>query len=203
MTSPLVVLDRRLMEAVDSAGSEARRLAGEQLACRLGCTACCHGPFPIDALDADRLRRGLLELTGRDAERAEQVRERARQALEVLRPGFPGQARAGHLDTESSDLDAYLTRHSEMPCPALDPLTGGCDLYSHRPLACRTFGPPVTLAGTRLDPCALCFVGADPQTLEACRVAPDLSAEAPAFDELAKTGIDPDVETLVAFVLAD
>jgi Fe-S-cluster containining protein len=203
VTSPLVVLDRRLMAAVDAAGAEALRLAGDQLACRLGCTACCHGPFPIDALDADRLRRGFAELSERDADRAEQVRERARRALEVLRPGFPGQARAGQLDTDSSHLDAYLTRHAEMPCPALDLLSGGCDLYSHRPLACRTFGPPVALAGMLLEPCELCFVGADPQTLEACRVTPDLDAEAPAFAELARTGADPDLETLVAFVLAD
>lgn len=203
MTSPLVVLDRRLVAAVDAAGSEALRLAGDRLVCRLGCTDCCHGPFPIDALDADRLRRGLAELTGRDASRAEQVRERARLALEILRPGFPGQARAGHLETEGPQLDAYLSRHAELPCPALDPRTGGCDLYTHRPLACRTFGPPVALGGTQLDPCTLCFVGADQQTIEACRVTPDLSAEAPAFAELARTGADPELETLIAFVLAD
>lgn len=203
MTSPLVVLDQRLMAAVDAAGAEARSLAGDRLACRLGCTDCCHGPFPIDALDADRLRRGLAELSERDAVRAEHLRERARSALEVLRPDFPGQARAGRLDTESPQLEAYLTRHAELPCPALDPLSGACDLYSHRPLACRTFGPPVALAGTPLDPCVLCFVGADLQIIEACRVTPDLSAEAAAFAELARTGADPDVETLVAFVLAD
>ena len=28
----------------------------------------------------------------------------------------------------------------DVPCPALDPETGGCDLYAARPITCRTFG---------------------------------------------------------------
>lgn len=203
MSRSLVLLDQHLVAAVDEAGAEAARRAGDHLACRLGCTACCHGPFPIDALDADRLRRGLSVLGEHDPQRAQAVRERARRCLESLRPEFPGHPRSGRLDTDSPHLEAYLERHAGVPCPALDPATRGCDLYASRPLACRTFGPPVILGGEPLDPCSLCFIGTDPEAVEACRVTPDLSAEASAIDELARTGADPELETFVVCVLAD
>src|SRR6185295_5228368 len=63
--SPLHRADRRLLQVVDGALAEATRLAatpeGSWLACRPGCTECCHGPFPINRLDVLRLRRGLAE----------------------------------------------------------------------------------------------------------------------------------------------
>ena len=55
----------------------------------------------------------------------------------------------------------------------LDPRTGRCELYDHRPLTCRTFGPPVRIGETDLPPCRLCFQGAPEETVEACRVEPD------------------------------
>lgn len=203
MLRALQILDAELVAAVDAAGQEAVRRAGPHLVCRLGCTDCCHGPFPVDALDAQRLRAGLDALEATAPERASRVRERARVALEQLRPRFPGDPRSGHLSEDAPQLEDFLTRHAALPCPALDPASGGCDLYGSRPLACRTFGPPVELAGVRLAPCQLCFQGADTVTIEACRVTPDLRAEDRAFAELARAGADPDVETLVAFVLAE
>lgn len=199
----LRLLDDRLVAAVDASAAEAARRASDHLTCRLGCTECCHGPFPIDALDARRLAQGLAELDRRDRARASSVRARAEAARRFLEAGFPGDPEAGHLDAEGPELDEFLARHGHLPCPALDPATGGCDLYSTRPLSCRTYGPPVLLADERLEPCRLCFVAADEATIEACRVEPDLSAEEDAFTALVGEGIDSDVETLIAFALAN
>lgn len=194
--------DDRLVAAVDAAGAEAARRAGPLLPCRLGCTECCHGPFPIDALDAHRLARGLQQLEREDPARAAAVIARAQEAVAILGAGFPGDPATGDLTTgDSPALEEFLTHHASLPCPALDPATGGCELYRHRPLACRTYGPPVVLGEERLEPCRLCFVGADAATIEACRVTPDLSAEPGAFEDLAAAGFDPDTETLVAFAL--
>src|ERR1043165_6004680 len=70
--------DRDLLEVIDDAIAEAVRRAGDRLACRPGCTGCCHGPFPINGLDAARLRQGLAELAVRAPERAAALVERAR-----------------------------------------------------------------------------------------------------------------------------
>lgn len=174
--------------------TEAATLAGERLACRPGCTECCHGPFPINALDARRLRAGLSLL---DPERATAVVERARGQLPLLLEGFPGDPETGLLD-DGEDADAYFSRHASLPCPALDPETGCCDLYEHRPLSCRTFGPPVRIGEADLPPCRLCFAGASQDEIDACRVEPDPHG----VEDRLVDRFDAAEETLIALVLA-
>jgi Fe-S-cluster containining protein len=194
--------DRRLLEVIGEAMTEAARRAaredgGSWLACRPGCTECCHGPFPINQLDARRLRVGMAELAARDPERAEAVAGRARGQIPVLREGFPGDPATGVLEDDDEAAEPYFARHGSLPCPALDPETGRCDLYAHRPLSCRTFGPPVRIGGTTLPPCHLCFQGAGAGTIEACRVEPD-----PHGLEDRIVGRLGEEETLIAFVFA-
>src|SRR5664279_3210647 len=100
--------DLALIQIVDAALAEAVRRSGSWLACRPGCTRCCMGSFPITQLDARRLRQGLAELAASDPGRASNVRERATRA-------------AGDAGDDE-------------PCPALDPETGLCDLYTARPI---------------------------------------------------------------------
>lgn len=177
--------------------SEAAARAGAHLACRPGCTECCHGPFPINELDARRLRQGMADLAACDPERAQAVADRARAQIPVLSEDFPGDHATGALGEDDADADAYFTRHGALPCPALDPETGRCDLYAWRPLTCRTFGPPVRIGASDLPPCHLCFQGASPETVEACRVEPDPhGVEDRILDRVG------DGETLIAFVLA-
>lgn len=137
-----------LIQIVDAALAESARKAGAWLVCRPGCWECCVGPFPISALDAQRLREGLAELQTNDPARAARVRERAREWV---------------------DSD-------EEPCPALDRETGTCDLYAARPLTCRTFGPPVRCESGGLAVCELCFDGASAEEIEACVVELDVAS---------------------------
>lgn len=192
--------DARLLATVDATMGAAARTGGPRLACRPGCTECCIGPFPISPLDAERLARGLAELAGRDPARAAAVRSRAAGAADRLRPDLPeslGGARAGG----ESEEEAFLERHAAMPCPALDPGTGLCELYAHRPIACRTFGPPIEIEGEALPPCRLCFVGAPAAEVEACRATLDVSAlEAPLEARARDLGFPG--PTLVALALA-
>ena len=50
--------DRDFIQILDAALAESARRSGEWLVCKLGCTECCIGPFPITQLDAVRLREG-------------------------------------------------------------------------------------------------------------------------------------------------
>jgi Fe-S-cluster containining protein len=108
-----------------------------------GCTQCCIGAFPIDQLDALRLRRGLTALEKRAPVRADRVRERAREAVGRLSRDFPGDPVNGILDEGDEAAKRFSDFANDEPCPVLDPETGNCELYESRPKACRVFGPPV------------------------------------------------------------
>jgi Fe-S-cluster containining protein len=194
--------DRRLLAVVDAAGAEAARRAGAHLVCRAGCTECCIGPFPVTALDAARLDAGLSELAAADPARAARIRERATAAAAALAEGFPGDARRGILGEDEAAREAFFTRYAAMPCPVLDPDTGFCELYAHRPISCRTFGPPMRIEDENLPPCRLCFGEAAPEEIEACRVPLEChSLEAP-LTARAEASAGRAGETLIALALA-
>lgn len=147
--------------------------AGTHMACRPGCTECCIGPFPINALDAERLRRGMKFLLATDPARAARVRARAAAQVADYSGSYPGDPETGTLLTEDREVDAFLDREDARPCPALDPSAGTCDLYAWRPVSCRICGLPMRIGGQRLPPCSLCFVGAGASEVESCRIDPD------------------------------
>ena len=148
--------DHHLVQIVDAATADAARRSGDWLKCRPGCTQCCIGIFSITQLDATRLREGLAELALTNPVRAAAIRRRARQSIDRLQPGFPG-------DPETSELNEHDPRFADFandePCPVLDPATGTCDLYSARPMTCRVFGPPIR-SENGIGVCELCFDGA-------------------------------------------
>ena len=135
--------DQALIQIVDSALADVARRSGEWLVCRPGCTQCCMGVFPVNQLDAARLRKGLAELESSSPDRAELVRARARGAVTRLSPDFPGDAITGLLDEGDEAERRFSDFANDEPCPALDPTTGNCELYGSRPMTCRVFGPPV------------------------------------------------------------
>lgn len=158
--------DAELVQIVDAAlaaaTARAQRADGSSwLACRPGCTPCCHGVFRISALDAERLRTGLRELATAEPARAAAVAARAEELVARLLPDFPGNADTGALASpEDAAWEAFADLpEADAPCPVLDPATGRCELYSHRPLTCRIFGPPVLNEGG-IGLCELCYVGA-------------------------------------------
>ena len=197
MSADALAADRRLIQIVDAALAEAARLAGGWLACRPGCTQCCVGVFPINALDAARLRRGMIELEACDPARAAQVRERARGSVARLSEGFPGDPVSGILE-EGGEAEARFDDFAnDEPCPALDPTTGLCDLYASRPLPCRTFGPPLRMGENSVAVCELCFEGATDEEIAACEVRTEaVEIEASLVEQAGDRS-----RTLVAFAL--
>lgn len=164
--------DRRLVQILDAALVDTARRSGDWLVCRPGCTQCCVGVFAIHQLDAARLQQGLRELAGRDPERAQTVRERARRSVERLADGFPGDPATGLLDPSEEAEARFEDFANDEPCAALDPATGLCDLYLARPVTCRVFGPPVrTEQG--LGVCELCYHGATEEQIASCEMAAD------------------------------
>ncbi|PYX49513.1 MAG: zinc/iron-chelating domain-containing protein [Acidobacteria bacterium] len=193
--------DQKLIQIVDSALADATRRSGEWLVCRPGCTQCCIGAFSINQLDAFRLRRGLAELDRRAPERAAGVRQRALESVARLSPEFPGDPISGILDEGKEAERRFADFANDEPCPALDPVTGNCELYESRPMTCRVFGPPVR-SEDGLGVCELCYQGASAEQIAGCEMKPDPDdLESRLLAELEKnTGVRG--HTIIAFCLA-
>ncbi len=165
--------DHRFLRQLDARLGEAVRRAGAQVTCRLGCVECCIGLFDITPLDARRLRRGLARLARRHPERAAALQARARTQWEVLRRDFCGDPATGELTGDPQARLALFTAHQALPCPALDPTSGACELYAARPVSCRTFGLPIRCGEEVLPPCRLNFTAASADEIAAAAVDPD------------------------------
>ncbi len=189
--------DAQLVQIVDAALADAAGRAGPWLVCHLGCTQCCHGAFAINALDALRLREGMQRLRMVEPDLAAEIERRALAWIEQFGPDFPGDLATGRLGETEAERERFEEFANEAACPALDPATGRCDVYSVRPMTCRVFGPPVRMGeGNALGHCELCFDGASEAEVQACEMALPHQMEAELVEQLGQPG-----ETIVAFAL--
>lgn len=192
--------DGILLQRVDAQMAHAYALGGAHLACRPGCSECCIGPFGINALEAWRLRRGLERLRRSDAAAAEGIEARARAVRQRLGVGFPGNPESGELVPDDALVEAFLDRHGDVPCPVLNE-AGHCLLYEHRPITCRSYGPPVCIGGEDQPPCRLCFETVPEADLPAYRVELDAEGLEETVLEALERDCDGNGQTLIAFAL--
>ena len=191
--------DCELVQIMDASLADAARRAGSWLACRVGCTQCCHGAFAISALDAERLRVGMEALRAGEPALAEEVARRARLWVDEHGPAFPGDVVTGVLGMSSNEREAFEEFANEAACPALDTATGRCDVYAWRPMTCRVFGPPVRVGeGDALGCCELCFAGASEEEIADCEMAVPHDLESELTAEIGSAD-----QTVVAFALLD
>jgi Fe-S-cluster containining protein len=195
-----------LTQIVDAALASATQRSGSHLACRAGCTQCCHGVFPISQQDATRLREGLHALAQTDPQRAARICARVAESLTRLTPLFPGDPTTGILneDYESSLLfadEAEDALGENEPCPVLDPTTGTCDLYESRPIVCRTFGPPMRTPEGDLATRELCFIHASTEEIIAAELDPAIPGQEAASNVAFDAEHNTHGETIIAHAL--
>jgi len=195
-----------LIQIVDAALASAVERSGHHLVCHPGCTQCCHGVFPISQQDAERLSQGLQRLRQHDSPRADRIVARVAESLARITPLFPGNKTTGILSQDYEESLLFADESDESigdsePCPVLDPTTGTCDLYEHRPVVCRTFGPPMRTPEGDLATCELCFITASTEEITACELDPAIPALEAASNEAYDTEHHLSGETLVVFAL--
>lgn len=189
--------DSQLVQIMDAALAEAAQKAGAWLACRPGCTQCCHGAFAISPLDALRLGAGMESLRLDNPALAAEIVRRAQAWIAEHGSDFPGDPTTGLLGESDAEQGRFEEFANQAACPALDPATGRCDVYAWRPMTCRVFGPPVRMGdGEALGCCELCFVGVTEAEIAACEMPLPYELEAKLLDEIPASG-----ETVVAFAL--
>ncbi|WP_263369175.1 YkgJ family cysteine cluster protein [Edaphobacter dinghuensis] len=192
---------QQLVQIVDAALADSVRRSGAHLVCKPGCSQCCIGVFPIAHEDAARLREGLETLTQADPERAARVRARVANSLTRLDPWFPGDVHSGILNEDYEAAILFEEFANDEPCPVLDLEHGTCDLYGHRPILCRTFGPPMRTAEDNLATCELCFITASTEEIAACELDPTLPAQEEASNEAFNAAHGLHGQTLIAYAL--
>jgi Fe-S-cluster containining protein len=189
--------DSFLVQIMDSALADAAARAGDRLVCRLGCTQCCHGAFVVSPLDALRLHAGMEKLRATEPALAAEIAHRAGMWVVEHGAEFPGDVETGLLGNSAEERERFESFANAAACPALDPATGGCDVYAWRPMTCRVFGPPIRMGdGAALAHCELNFVGASEDEVAACEMPLAYDLEAELLEEIASKD-----ETVVAFAL--
>jgi Fe-S-cluster containining protein len=194
-----------LLQIVTSALASATLRSGPHLVCRPGCSQCCIGVFPIAQQDAHRLRDGLTELTQTDPARAAGIHTRVAASLARLTPWLPGDPTSGILADDHESAILFEEFANDEPCPVLDPVSGTCDLYQHRPILCRTFGPPMRTPGddgeVNLGTCELCFIHASTEEIAGAELDPTIPDMEAASNETFNAAHNTHGETLLAFAL--
>jgi len=189
--------DSFLVQIMDSALADAAARAGDRLVCRLGCTQCCHGAFVVSPLDALRLHAGMEKLRATEPALAAEIAHRAGMWVVEHGAEFPGDVETGLLGNSAEERERFESFANAAACPALDPATGGCDVYAWRPMTCRVFGPPIRMGdGAALAHCELNFVGASEDEVAACEMPLAYDLEAELLEEIPSKD-----ETVVAFAL--
>jgi Fe-S-cluster containining protein len=191
--------DRQLVQIVDASLATVARQAGEWLVCRPGCAQCCYGAFAINRLDALRLHAGMGELRMTEPDLAAEIERRARGWIAEYGAEFPGDAHTGLLGDSDQQQKRFDEFANDAACPALDPVTGRCDVYAWRPMTCRVFGPPIRMSAGEdkaLGHCELCFVGASESEVAACEMPVPHEFESQLLEEIPANG-----ETVVAYAL--
>lgn len=118
--------------------------------CKIGCTSCCIGPFPITLLDVQTLQQGLASLQPDHRHRIEQRAIEQTAAMEI---SFPQLRNTDLIDDWSDqEIDRLVTKFHQHPCPALEE-DGRCGIYHHRPLVCRSMGIPTEDQGLAHGAC--------------------------------------------------
>jgi Fe-S-cluster containining protein len=200
-----IIMKQPLVQIVDTAIADAYRRGGHHLVCHAGCSQCCIGVFPIAHEDGARLREGLATLEQTDPQRAARIHQRVATSLTRLDPWFPGDLTTGILNEDHESAILFEEFANDEPCPVLDLTTDTCDLYEHRPILCRTFGPPMRTPGdngeVNLATCELCFIHATTEEITACELDPTLPIQIEASEQTFNAANNLHGQTLIAYAL--
>jgi Fe-S-cluster containining protein len=194
-------LIQTLVQIVDTAVADAYQRGGHHLVCHPGCSQCCIGVFPIAHEDAARLREGLAILEQTDPEKSQRIKNRVKESLTRLDPWFPGDRTTGVLNEDHEAAILFEEFANDEPCPVLDVEHGTCDLYEHRPILCRTFGPPMRTEENNLATCELCFIHASTDEIAACELDPTIPAQEEASNEAFNRIYNLHGQTLIGYAL--
>lgn len=160
---------QELLTEVDAWHAHCCLVAGDQISCKQGCSACCRGLFDITLLDACLLRDGFMRLSFQQQLNVVGKSEQRITSVRTFWPDFEAPFLLNCYPEEQ--WDQAMPDDDETPCPLLDE-QGNCLLYDSRPMTCRLHGVPlVDVSGELLfdEWCSLNFSNSNPLEMVALR----------------------------------
>jgi Fe-S-cluster containining protein len=133
-----------LVDQVDGVFEQVRQQYPECVTCKLGCADCCHAIFDLSLVEALYINRRFLEkvVGQRKIDIIEDANVTDRYLYRMKRKAFKS-VEAGKKTEEQVLLEMAAER---VRCPLLNK-ENRCDLYYHRPITCRIYGIPTSIAG--------------------------------------------------------
>lgn len=122
----------------------------DEVRCKPTCDDCCHALFDLTFVEALYIKSRFDELfTGKARH---DITERANKADRTLAK-VKKEAFKRHEAGESAEIVLETVSKMRVRCPLLGD-EGTCEMYDHRPIACRVYGIP-TSAGGKGHTCGL------------------------------------------------
>ena len=140
-----------LVKQLDNVFEKVRQQYADCVNCKLECSDCCHAVFDLSLVEALYINRRFLEkvVDERKIEILEDANQADRKIYQLKRKAYKAMV-SGEKSEEQLLLEMAAER---VRCPLLN--SGNrCDLYEYRPVTCRLYGIPTSIAG-RAHTCGL------------------------------------------------
>lgn len=134
----------KLVRQVDEVFNTVRKQHPDCVKCELTCSDCCHALFDLTLIEALYINRKFIETTFDESKKRvlEEANTADRKIYRLKRSAFKAVS-----DGQKSEEQVLLEMAAErVRCPLLNK-DNRCDLYAFRPITCRLYGIPTSIAG--------------------------------------------------------
>lgn len=141
---------KALVDQVEAVFQKVQQEYNECVACKVGCSDCCHALFDLTLIEAMFIKSQFDKIIPQEARK--EIIERAGAAdrkVYKLKRKASKEYQEGRTETEILEEMAG----QRVPCPLLDS-ENRCELYDSRPITCRLYGIP-TVIGDKAHTCGI------------------------------------------------
>ncbi|MEJ2155322.1 MAG: YkgJ family cysteine cluster protein [Desulfobacteraceae bacterium] len=134
---------RSLVQQVDAVFKQVQEEYGECVACKVGCSDCCHALFDLTLIEAMFIKNQFDKVI------PEQDRQKILERANVAdRKVYKLKREASKAHQEGKPENQILEEMAEqrIRCPLLDDHEK-CEMYASRPITCRLYGIPTAIGG--------------------------------------------------------
>lgn len=146
--APVFTAYEALVAEADKVFSRVGELHPDCIACKPGCSDCCHALFDLSLVEAMYLNARFVQAFDYGPVRSrilEAAAEADRKLTRMKRDYFRELRDAKGAEEATTRIMEEAAR-GRMRCPLLD-ADDKCALYEHRPITCRLYGIPTAIGG--------------------------------------------------------
>jgi Fe-S-cluster containining protein len=134
----------RFVRQLDDVFEQVRQKHPDCVKCKLECADCCHALFDLSLIEALYINRRFLEnaVEEKKIEILDVANRTDRKIYQLKRKAFKA-VESGEKTEEDVLLEMSVER---VRCPLLNK-DDRCELYEYRPVTCRLYGIPTSIAG--------------------------------------------------------